>query len=665
MRRTTATALRALRWTVLLGLALAAGRLTALEGHGFALVSPAAGVAALWCARTRTGAGRGHRAPPGRRAASGAVLRAAAFAVPLTVVSLPVHLLTGADVPAAALLTAALLGQTLLLVALLGRWAPRLVAGAPLDRVRHLVALVAATALAAAAAGAAALGAAASADALPGGWSWTSLAVWTARAVVGVLLVVPLGLRLQQRGLPRRPPRAGELAALAATGVLLHGWLFTHLQDLPVAFLLLPLTVWAALRFSTSVLSVHNLLAGAAAVVLTLEGVGPFAGPFPGVFPAAPDEVAAAVLPALLVQAFVGVSAVVGLVLALVRDERDALLARVRAQAAGALRQAEHAVALTAALRSLNAAEDVRAAICAAAREVTGADGAYLLEPDGSGALSSAAVAGAGFPPVSVRLEEESVTTAVFRGGDPLFVADLAAHDGASPRLREGLGVTSAAFQPVRTSLGERAGVLVCVWRARVDALPAHVPIALATLASEAAHAVERADLLLRLALAAERDPLTGLANRRRWDESVASETARAARSGLPLSFVLLDLDHFKRYNDTLGHLAGDDLLREFATAAAGCLREVDTLARWGGEEFVLALPGCSAAGARAVADRIRAVVPRGQTCTAGVAQWRPGQTAAEVLALCDLALYEGKERGRDVTVVADEPAPVPAPVTT
>ncbi|WP_432545925.1 GGDEF domain-containing protein [Kineococcus sp. SYSU DK004] len=648
MRRTSRAALRALLWTVLFGLALAAGRLTALEEHGFALVSPAAGVAALWCARSRPSAARAGRTT--RRAA----LRAASFAVPLAATSLLVHLLTGAALPAAALLTAALLGQTLLLVVLLGRWSPRLVAGAPLHRVHHLLALVGATALAATASGAAALGTAA---AVGGGWSWSSLAVWTARAVVGVLLVVPLGLRLLHPAPPARPARAAELAALAGATVLLYAWLFTHLVGLPVAFLLLPLTVWVALRFSTSVLSVHTLLTGAAAVVLTLEGAGPFAGPFR----AAPGEVAATVLPALLVQAFVGVSAVVGLVLALVRDERDALLARVRAQAAGALRQAEHAAALTEALRSLNAAEDVRAAICAAAREVTGADGAYLLEPDGSGALSSAAVAGAGFPPVSVRLEEQSLTAAVFRSGEADFVADLAAHDGASQRLREGLGVTSAAFQPVRTSLGERAGLLVCVWRERVEALPAHVPIALATLASEAAHAVERADLLLRLALAAERDPLTGLANRRRWDESVASETARAARSGLPLSFVLLDLDHFKRYNDTLGHLAGDELLREFATAAAGCLREVDTLARWGGEEFVLALPGCSAAGARAVADRIRAVVPRGQTCTAGVAQWRPGQTAAEVLALCDLALYEGKERGRDITVVAD-PDPVPAP---
>ncbi|WP_345713011.1 GGDEF domain-containing protein, partial [Kineococcus glutinatus] len=254
-----------------------------------------------------------------------------------------------------------------------------------------------------------------------------------------------------------------------------------------------------------------------------------------------------------------------------------------------------------------------------------------------------------------------SMAITSFTDRTPLFAADVAAH----PRTAAGLPATtaSAAWQPVLLRGGEAVGVLGVVWAEHHRALPPHVLPMLQTLAGEAAHAIERADLLERLASAAERDPLTGLANRRRWDETSASEIARAGRTGLPLTFALLDLDHFKRYNDTHGHLGGDELLRDFAAAATGCLREVDTLARWGGEEFVLALPGCGAEDAVTVADRIRRAVPHGQSCTVGIAQWAPGETAAEVVARADAALYRGKAAGRDVTVVGDAAHGVPAPV--
>ncbi|WP_432482891.1 GGDEF domain-containing protein [Kineococcus esterisolvens] len=230
---------------------------------------------------------------------------------------------------------------------------------------------------------------------------------------------------------------------------------------------------------------------------------------------------------------------------------------------------------------------------------------------------------------------------------------DVPAHPRASRAVVEACGTVSAVWQPVLLRGCEPVGVLAVVWRRPVRALAPGVAATLATLAGEAAHAVERADLMTRLERAAEHDALTGLPNRRRWDEVAASEVARAARTGAPLTFALLDLDLFKRYNDTLGHLAGDELLRDFAAAAAAQLREVDTLARWGGEEFVLALPGCDALGAVAVADRIRAVVPHGQSCTVGVAQWVPGWSPAQVLAAADAAMYRGKLAGRDATVAA------------
>ncbi|MCI2238647.1 diguanylate cyclase [Paenibacillus sp. TRM 82003] len=607
------------------------GRHTVPEGSALALVSPCAGVAAVWFNAPRSVAGR--------------ALDAALLVVP----GVLVHLATGATPLLAVAATVATLVQTLLFTALLRRWCPGAGPGQPLRGVLQLARLLAACGIAVSVGGVLAASAAAWETDRTG---WVDLLTWVARNGLAVLLVGCAGLRLVTAR-TRRPRTAETVLAFAVSGAAYTAQ-FALLGSLPVTFLLPVLTVWVALRLRSRTVVLHCLFTGACAVVFTLHGHGPFA--------AVADHTARA----LLVQGHAAVAAVIGLVLALGRDERDALLAEVRRQAADAQRQAETAELLTGALRSLNAAADTREALCEATARITGADGVYLAEPDGRGALVSRAVWGEGMVPVSVPVGEPTVLADAFRRGEPLFVSDLAGCTGAAARLRDALGAVSVAYQPITTADGQTAGLLASVWRTRVQELPAQARVVLATLAQEAAHGIERADLLAQLAVAAERDPLTGLANRRRWDEATSKEIARTVRSGLPLSFCLIDLDHFKRYNDTQGHLAGDDLLQEFAVAASGCLREVDTLARWGGEEFVLALPGCSVAGARAVADRIRAAVPRGQTCTIGVAQWQPGLSAAEVIALADLALYEGKEAGRNTTVVStvvSDASPAPAPV--
>ncbi len=314
--------------------------------------------------------------------------------------------------------------------------------------------------------------------------------------------------------------------------------------------------------------------------------------------------------------------------------------------------QAQHLSVLAGCSRDLAAADDAREAICAAARQIAGADGVYLLEADGDGHLRTTGASGPRVPAVVVDLDGPATMAArAFAGHDLVFAADALTHPGVRRDVLQALGAgagSSAAWQPVRGPHGA-LGVLVAVWGARLGALPAHVPAMLQTLAGEAAGAVERADLLHRLSRAADRDPLTGLANRRRWDEAAADEVARAVRSGQPLTIGIVDLDHFKRYNDTRGHLAGDVLLRDFAAAAAGQLRAVDTIARWGGEEFALALPGCALEDARTVAERLLAVVPDGQSCTVGLAQWWPGTGVAETLRRADAALYAGKEGGRGV----------------
>jgi diguanylate cyclase (GGDEF)-like protein len=141
---------------------------------------------------------------------------------------------------------------------------------------------------------------------------------------------------------------------------------------------------------------------------------------------------------------------------------------------------------------------------------------------------------------------------------------------------------------------------------------------------------------------------VTGLPNRRGWDEQLARELARARRSGEALSVALLDFDDFKAFNDAHGHQAGDRLLLDAATAWKGQLRDGDILCRWGGDEFAVLLPACPRTQADEVIDRLQGATPRGQSCAGGVAGWdgreiteaavgwRPARDRAELLA------YEG-----------------------
>ncbi len=148
-------------------------------------------------------------------------------------------------------------------------------------------------------------------------------------------------------------------------------------------------------------------------------------------------------------------------------------------------------------------------------------------------------------------------------------------------------------------------------------------------------------------------DQLTGVANRRAWEVELPRELARAQRFGTPLSVALLDLDHFKEFNDHHGHQAGDQLLVEAARAWSAQVRGTDMLARYGGEEFGLLLPGTPRAAIESTVDRVRRATPAGCTASAGGAEWDGSETAAELIARVDIALYAAKDAGRERTVVA------------
>ena len=148
-------------------------------------------------------------------------------------------------------------------------------------------------------------------------------------------------------------------------------------------------------------------------------------------------------------------------------------------------------------------------------------------------------------------------------------------------------------------------------------------------------------------------DELTGLPNRRLWEEQLPSELARAQRHDEPIYVVMLDVDRFKRFNDANGHLAGDRLLKSAASAWRGALRPYDLLARYGGEEFSLILFGCARADAVMVVERLRRVTPGRQTLSAGLAEWDRLEPASALVERADAALYAAKRAGRDRAILS------------
>jgi diguanylate cyclase (GGDEF)-like protein len=191
------------------------------------------------------------------------------------------------------------------------------------------------------------------------------------------------------------------------------------------------------------------------------------------------------------------------------------------------------------------------------------------------------------------------------------------------------------------------------VWEERVEELSERLSSLMGLLASEAAVAIERADLLTRLEAVARTDDLTGLANRRAWDEQLPRELARAKRDERPVCVAMVDLDRFKEYNDEHGHQAGDRLLKQIAAIWRDVLRPTDVLARYGGEEFVVLLPHCGVDRAVEVIERLRGVIPEGETCSGGVASWDGLEGPESLVSRADDALYRAKREGRDRVVSA------------
>jgi diguanylate cyclase (GGDEF)-like protein len=168
----------------------------------------------------------------------------------------------------------------------------------------------------------------------------------------------------------------------------------------------------------------------------------------------------------------------------------------------------------------------------------------------------------------------------------------------------------------------------------------------------------QREHLTRQLEKLARTDALTGVANRHVWNDRLDHALEAARRTSQPLTVAIIDLDHFKAFNDAYGHPAGDTLLRETAKAFESTVRQGDLIARYGGEEFSLLLPNCTLSDAKTLIERLRSVMRHGQRFSAGITQTNGWEHSEDIVIRADRALYEAKALGRNCTVTTEGTIP-------
>jgi diguanylate cyclase (GGDEF)-like protein len=279
--------------------------------------------------------------------------------------------------------------------------------------------------------------------------------------------------------------------------------------------------------------------------------------------------------------------------------------------------------------------DDVQRVVPPAAQRLTAADGAALV------------------------LREDGGWSSVQR--EPVAVEDVHA-DARIPGGAYHENVRSLLVVPIGT--GDTLGAIETHWEQRHEASGEEIAL-LRSLAGSTAVALERARLAQEierrriteedLRRLSERDPLTGVLNRRAWDQLLTSALRKGTQ---PLFVALLDLDHFKSYNDRYGHCAGDELLRRAARSWRSAIRAGDVLARYGGEEFAVLLAGCEEARAVEIAERLRRAMLDEQPVSIGLARWDGSEDAGNLTERADRALYEAKRTGRNRVAMAGSGAP-------
>jgi diguanylate cyclase (GGDEF)-like protein len=324
----------------------------------------------------------------------------------------------------------------------------------------------------------------------------------------------------------------------------------------------------------------------------------------------------------------------------------DALVRRVRRQRRQAADDAENLAAVVNAMHRIfqqPTADATRNDLCSTASQVARADSAALWEPRADdSALVPAAVTGEKVIAAELLLGDSLAgARQAYVTGQATF-AQLADQHGAELDPRARGRVRCAMWQPVLRDQATVA-VLALYWLTPVPAPKQNVRATIVLLAAQAAIAIERVDLLARLERIAHTDELTGLPNRRAWREELPREMARAKRERWPLCVAMLDIDSLKKLNDTHGHNAGDQLLKQNAAAWSSALRPVDLLARYGGDEFAAVLTGCRLDDAQKLVDRLIEVTPEDHSFSVGIAEWDGVQDVQALMAAADASLYAAK----------------------
>lgn len=244
---------------------------------------------------------------------------------------------------------------------------------------------------------------------------------------------------------------------------------------------------------------------------------------------------------------------------------------------------------------------------------------------------------------------EACVSGWVMLNRTPVAIPDIYADERVMGEAYVPTFVKSMLMVPIRRV--DPLGAIGMYW-ARPHAVTEEEINLAQALADSAAVALEHVRVLDELARTVEltsKDPLTGVSNRRGWDRALGLALERHPQ----LTLAIMDLDHFKRYNDTYGHPAGDALLRSCTAAWSAAMRDVDLLARYGGEEFGILLRGVEPERAVSIAERIRLATPGDVTASVGLAHARPGEHATALVKRADAALYAAKRGGRNRLVVA------------
>jgi len=307
---------------------------------------------------------------------------------------------------------------------------------------------------------------------------------------------------------------------------------------------------------------------------------------------------------------------------------------------------------LAAVLADLLTSDNARRSIVNAAHELGDADIAVIFERTRNDGIRAAAAYGIDADQIFVPPDDRSAMGVSIASREIVFAPFVESVKLDMPPGFADRDIKSLISCPIMRD-GEAIATLCVGWTKRVRRGDRVDPTVVKILAAEAAATIDHSDLLLQLVDTAATDPLTGLPNRRAWDRLLQTGLLESRQVEKPLSIAILDLDHFKKFNDSRGHQAGDRLLREAAAAWKDALRKDDMIFRWGGEEFTVILPHCDRDQSIEVAERLRSATPGDQTSSAGVSTWNGRESAESLFARTDAALYQAKESGRNQTVTS------------